>query len=154
MQLLTVMLASCSSDEPALNADAPSNEQGAVSSGFAQFDIKLPQTSANGTRAVSYEEGTAQEYAVTNGKIIVFKEAATEAAATFVCTADLNGMNWSAATPGEITTTSATVAQLSNINLTDNSTYAVVIVLNYDNTFKFPQQTKLSVHGLKLPRAV
>ena len=132
-----VMMASCSSDEPALDANAPGNDQGAVSSGFAQFDIKLPQTQG-GTRAVSYEEGTPDEYAVTNGKIIVFKKAATEAAATFVCTADLTGMNWSAATPGEITSTSKTVAQLSNINLTDNSQYAAVIVLNYNDQFKFP----------------
>lgn len=132
-----VMMASCSSDEPALDANVPSDNQDAVSSGFAQFDIKLPQTSG-GSRSVTYEEGTPQEYAVTNGKIIVFKKAATEAAATFVCTADLTGMNWSAAAPGEITATSTTVAQLSNINLNDGSQYAAVIVLNFNDQFKFP----------------
>lgn len=132
----TVSLASCSSDEPATNA-ASDNQETATSSGFAQFDIKLPQASAS--RAIdSYQEGTADEYAVTNGKIIVFKEAGTEAEATFVCTAELLGMNWTSATTGEITTTSSTVAELSNINLTDASTYAAVIVLNYDNTFQFP----------------
>lgn len=132
-----VMMASCSSDEPALDGQNPSDNPVEGSTGFAQFDIKLPQTSA-GTRAVSYEEGTAQEYAVANGKIIVFKKAATEAAATFVCTADLTGMNWSAATPSEITSTSTTVAQLSNIDLNDASQYAAVIVLNYNDQFKFP----------------
>ncbi|RXI22956.1 MAG: hypothetical protein C7K11_08505 [Candidatus Amulumruptor caecigallinarius] len=132
----TVTLASCSSDEPANNA-ASDNQETATSTGFAQFDIKLPQASAS--RAIdSYQEGTADEYAVTNGKIIVFKEAGTEAEATFVCTAELLGMNWTSATTGEITTTSSTVAELSNINLTDASTYAAVIVLNYDNTFQFP----------------
>ena len=130
-------VASCSNDDPAVISGVNSND-----GGFAQFDIKLPQVAASeaaeGTRAASFEQGTASEYAVKNGKIIVFKKADKEASATFVCSADLNGMNWSNGAAGEITTTSSGVAQLSNINLTDASAYGVVVVLNYANDFVFP----------------
>ncbi len=130
------MLASCSSDEPFNPGDNQQKPEEAVS-GYAKLEIKLPRTSGF-SKAPTYEEGQASEYAVNNGKIIVFKKADTEAAATFVCTAELTGMNWNANTSGEITTTSASVAQLSDINLTDNSQYAAVVVLNYNNDFNFP----------------
>lgn len=128
------LMASCSSDTP----DNPVNEQ--TVSGYAQIEIKLPTVS--GTRDMtdtSFEQGTPDEYAVKNGKIIVFKTAAGgEGNATWVCTADLSGLNFGTGADGEITTTSTSVAKLSDINLSDDSQYAAIVVLNYNDNFKFP----------------
>ena len=130
------MLASCSSDEPANKG----NETVGTESGYAMFSVSLPTVA--GTRANSYEQGDAQEYAVTNGKVLVFQKGENEAAAKFVCMADLTGMNWSAGQQGEITTNSTCVAKLSSINLSDNGVqYVAAIVLNYNpDTFVFPTE--------------
>lgn len=130
------MLASCSSDEPVNKG----NEVTGTDAGYAMFNVSLP--TVGGTRANSYEQGDAQEYAVTNGRVLVFQKGTTEADAKFVCMADLTGMNWSTGQAGEITTNSTCVAKLSNINLSDNGAqYVAAIVLNYNpDTFKFPSE--------------
>lgn len=125
-----LLLASCSNEEsvviPETNTD-----------GYAALSITLPTETM--TKAVDFEAGDADEYAVLNGRVIVFRNAATEAAATFVCTADLSGMNWSAAQAGEITTTASTTARLTNINMGDaTAQYSAVVVLNYNDSFVFP----------------
>lgn len=132
MSAACLAMASCSSDEPGVNNNA------AAEGGYVEFAISLPTD--NGTRAaVDYESGDASEYAVKNGKVIVFRKGATESAAAWVCTADLNGFNWSAANAtGEVTTTSKAVAQLQNIDLIGDAAYAAVVVLNYNADFKFP----------------
>lgn len=140
-----VMFASCSSDEPAMPGDSGQDEN---ATGFIQLDIKLPQTTGMG-RALSYEEGDASEYAVTNGRIIVFQKGATEADAVFKCYADLTGMSFGDPQKGEITTSSTTRAQLSNISLSDNSQYAAVVVLNYKNDFRFPADKETFGHWAK-----
>lgn len=130
------LLASCSSEEPVANVPAE------LVDGYASFEITLP--TSTGTRAddeqppYTFEEGTEDEYAVINGKALVFQNAGTEANATFVSMADLSGMNWSQAAAGEITTTSTCVAQLTDIDMKNPTQYSVVIVLNYNGEFKFP----------------
>lgn len=127
-------LTACSSDDaPEIN----DNNTGEPS-GYIKVDIKLPTNS--GTRAVvtEYEQGTPQEYAVSNGRLIVFKKGKTEGEATMVCVAPLTGMNFGAGQDGEITTSSSSVSQLYNISLTDASAYAGVVVLNYSDSFVFP----------------
>lgn len=132
-----VLFAACSSDEPLADNNVVAPAEG-TDTGFASFTVNLPTTPAN--RATSYETGTAQEYAVLNGKVLIFQNVAgSEADAKFVCMGDLSGMNWSAAQGGEITTSSKSVAQLTDINLTDASvTYSAAVVLNYGSDFTFP----------------
>ena len=128
-----VALAACSSDAPDVNGNG---QQPAA--GYVQIDIKLPTVSGSRGVASSFEEGLAQEYAVSNGKIVVFKKGADEGAATAVCTAPLSGMSWGAGQSGEITTSSSSVAQLSNISMGDDTKYCALVVLNYNDNFEFP----------------
>lgn len=134
------LFAACSSDEPlATTVDNAQQQPVSGSTGFASFDINLPTVAGTGSRATTDEEGTPTEYAVYNGKVLVFQKGATEGDAKFVCMGDLSGMRWSDAAAGEVTTSSSSVARLDNINLKDNDVkYAAVVVLNYTDDFVFP----------------
>lgn len=77
------MLAACSDDIVTDNGEN-SEEKAPNASGYLAVEIKLPQES--GTRAGNnddFTDGTANEYAVNNAMIVVFK-GANEKAATFV----------------------------------------------------------------------
>lgn len=129
-----LMMASCAGNEPE-NVNGAQGTEGEIS--YIALSVNLPV--ADATRAESFEAGETQEYAVVNGKILVFQDAASESAATFVCSADLKGMNWSNPANGEITTSSDGVAELTNINLKDAAVkYSAVVVLNYSENFAFP----------------
>lgn len=130
------VMASCSNDnEPNGNEVLPLGTE----SGYVSVGINLPTVAGTGSRAVTEAQGTASEYAVANGRIIVFQKASSESAATFVCMSELNGLSWGNATSGEVTVAGKGVTKLSNINLSDNAyQYSAVVVLNYNDSFVWP----------------
>lgn len=135
------LLASCSSEEPIVEngANNGTNTPAGNATGYASFTINLPTAKAGFGRAHELDEGTAQEYAVANGKALIFQNADTEDNAVFVCMDELTSMTWTGNSAADINTTSTSTAQLWNIDLAGTTQYSVVIVLNYDNdNFVFP----------------
>lgn len=131
------MAASCSNDEPNITPVPEGND-----SGYISLSIGMPTVDSPASRAdAAYDQGTEDEYAVRNGRIIVFLRGASEADAQCVCVSDLSGMSWSAGAAGEITTSSRAVAHLGNIDMTNNAAqYSAIVVLNYADNFVFPTQ--------------
>lgn len=125
------MLASCSSDEPANQQPAQGTD-----SGYVSFEINLP--TVNGSRAYSYDAGSADEYAVNNAKIYLWQKTA-DGDPVYVSEADIYGMNWSAKDEGDVTTTSKATAKINSVNLNDNDIqYQALVVLNVPSNFIAP----------------
>lgn len=71
MAAMLALAASCSENELGESGGTGANENGPH---YATFTIKLPTT--NGTRAdgePTYDDGTADEYAVNNATLLVFR---------------------------------------------------------------------------------
>lgn len=141
------MFAACSSDEPvqdeAVNPNAPA--VAAAGEGYVALEIKLPQVAGLGSRAdaplgtPTYDDGDAQEYAVTSGQLLVFKNGATEADAVFVSSSPLSGLSWDPAAGNQnVTTSSTAVALLSGVSVTNDDKYFGVVVLNASDDFPMP----------------
>lgn len=127
LAVIAAMTASCSSNEDLVNGGNGSSE---VENGtaYASFKINLPTTS--GTRAVSdgtpgFNEGTAAEYEVKNGTILIF-DAKTD---QFVTSADLGTMNpWTDVNENGVTTAAIATVQLTNVSV--KGTYKALVLLN------------------------
>lgn len=121
------MTASCSSNNDLVNGGNGSSE---VENGtaYASFKINLPTTS--GTRAVpdgtpDFNEGTAAEYEVKNGTILIF-DAKTD---QFVTSADLGTMNpWTDVNENGVTTAAIATVKLSDVSV--KGTYKALVLLN------------------------
>lgn len=124
---IAAMTASCSSNNDLVNGGNGSSE---VENGtaYASFKINLPTTS--GTRAVpdgtpDFNEGTAAEYEVKNGTILIF-DATTD---KFVTSADLGTMNpWTDVNENGVTTAAIATVQLTNVSV--KGTYKALVLLN------------------------
>ena len=124
------MTASCSSNNELVNGG---NGSGKVVNGtaYASFKINLP-TTTGGTRAddptpgtPSFDHGTAAEYEVKNGTILIF-DATTE---QFVTSADLGTMNpWTDVKTDGVTTSAIATVQLSGVSVKGN--YKALVLLN------------------------
>ena len=127
LAVIAAMTASCSSNNDLVNGGNGSSE---VENGtaYASFKINLPTTS--GTRAVpegtpDFNEGTAAEYEVKNGTILIF-DATTD---KFVTSADLGTMNpWTDVKADGVTTAAIATVKLSNVSVTGN--YNALVLLN------------------------
>lgn len=127
LAVIAAMTASCSSNNDLVNGGNGSSE---VENGtaYASFKINLPTTS--GTRAVpdgtaDFNEGTAAEYEVKNGTILIF-DAKTD---QFVTSADLGTMNpWTDVKTEGVTTAAIATVQLSGVSV--NGTYKALVLLN------------------------
>ena len=127
LAVIAAMTASCSSNNDLVNGGNGSSE---VENGtaYASFKINLPTTS--GTRAVpegtpGFNEGTAAEYEVKNGTILIF-DATTD---KFVTSADLGTMNpWTDVKADGVTTAAIATVKLSNVSVTGN--YNALVLLN------------------------
>lgn len=127
LAVIAAMTASCSSNNDLVNGGNASSE---VENGtaYASFKINLPTTS--GTRAVSdgtpgFNEGTAAEYEVKNGTILIF-DAKTD---QFVTSADLGTMNpWTDVNENGVTTAAIATVQLTNVSV--KGTYKALVLLN------------------------
>ena len=129
LAVIAAMTASCSSNNDLVNGGNGSSE---VENGtaYASFKINLPTTS--GTRAdvdpdgtPGFNEGTAAEYEVKNGTILIF-DATTE---QFVTSADLGTMNpWTDVKTGGVTTAAIATVPLTNVSV--KGTYKALVLLN------------------------
>lgn len=133
LAVLAAMTASCSSNNDLVNGG---NGSGEVENGtaYASFKINLPTTS--GTRAdvpkpgtPSFDHGTAAEYEVKNGTILIF-DATTD---KFVTSAELGNMNpWTDVKTDGVTTAAIATVKLSNVSVTGN--YNALVLLNNNTT--------------------
>lgn len=127
LAVIAAMTASCSSNNDLVNGGNGSSE---VENGtaYASFKINLPTTS--GTRAVpdgtpGFNEGTAAEYEVKNGTILIF-DAKTD---QFVTSADLGTMNpWTDVKADGVTTAAIATVKLPGVSVTGN--YNALVLLN------------------------
>ena len=126
MAVMATALVGCSSNDN-LN---PNPNEGADKAGtaYASFKINLPTTS--GTRAAddgkpTFAEGTADEYEVKNGTILIF-----DTDGKFVESAELGTMNpWTKDTdPNGVTTAAAATVQLHNVKV--GTSYKALVLLN------------------------
>lgn len=146
LAVIAAMTASCSSNNDLVNGGNGSSE---VENGtaYASFKINLPTTS--GTRAVpdgtpDFKEGTAAEYEVKNGTILIF-DANTD---QFVTSAELGTMNpWTDVKNDGVTTAAIATVKLSGVTVKGN--YKALVLLN--NDFDVTATTKKV--KVKLPTA-
>lgn len=130
MAVMATALVACSS-----NDDLASNGKdnvGKTGEAYASFRINLPTTS--GTRAddpkpgtPSFDGGTAKEYEVKNGTILIFDKAGN-----FVTSAQLGNMNpWTDVKSDDgVTTAAIATVQLSGVKVGGN--YQALVLLNND----------------------
>lgn len=133
LAVIAAMTASCSSNNELVNGGNGSgeNENGTA---YASFKINLPTTS--GTRAddpkpgtPSFDHGTAAEYEVKNGTILIF-DATTD---KFVTSAELGTMNpWTDVKADGVTTAAIATVKLSDVSVTGN--YNALVLLNNNTT--------------------
>lgn len=123
--VMATALVSCSSSDDITPNANEGNQTGAA---YASFKINLPTTS--GTRAAddgkpTFAEGTADEYEVKNGTILIF-----DTDGKFVEFADLGTMNpWTKDTdPNGVTTAAAATVQLHNVKV--GTSYKALVLLN------------------------
>ena len=126
MAVMATALVGCSSNDN-LNPN-PNDNAGKAGTAYASFKINLPTTS--GTRAAddgkpTFAEGTADEYEVKNGTILIF-----DTDGKFVESAELGTMNpWTKDTdPNGVTTAAAATVQLHNVKV--GTSYKALVLLN------------------------
>ena len=126
MAVMATALVGCSSNDN-LAPDGKDNA-GKPGEAYASFTINLPTTS--GTRATdgepSFDEGTAKEYEVKNGTILIFDKDGK-----YVTSAQLGTMNpWTPVKTEGVTTAAITTVQLSGVKV--GGDYQALVLLNND----------------------
>lgn len=129
MAVMATALVACSSNDDLASNGHEGNQTGEA---YASFRINLPTT--NGTRAddpkpgtPSFDGGTAKEYEVKNGTILIFDKAGN-----FVTSAQLGNMNpWTDVKSDDgVTTAAIATVQLSGVKVGGN--YQALVLLNND----------------------
>ena len=128
MAVMATALVGCSSNDN-LNPNANDNA-GKAGEAYASFKINLPTVS--GTRAVDpntgteFDGGTAAEYEVKNGTIIIFDNSGK-----FVESAELGTMNpWTDVKKDGVTTAAIATVKLNKVSVGGN--YQALVLLNND----------------------
>ena len=127
MAVMATVLVACSSNDDLASNGHEGNQAGEA---YASFRINLPTTT--GTRAdnpkpgtPSFDGGTAKEYEVKNGTILIF-DATTE---KFVTSANLGTMNpWTDVKTNGVTTSAIATVKLENVKVGGN--YKALVLLN------------------------
>lgn len=127
MAVMATALVACSSNDDLTSNGHEGNQTGEA---YASFRINLPTTT--GTRAddpkpgtPSFDGGTAKEYEVKNGTILIF-DADTE---KFVTSANLGTMNpWTDVKTNGVTTSAIATVKLENVKVGGN--YKALVLLN------------------------
>lgn len=128
MAVIATALVACSSNDDLASNGHEGNQTGEA---YASFRINLPTTS--GTRAddpkpgtPSFDEGTAAEYEVKNGTILIFDNAGK-----FVTSAQLGTMNpWTDVKSDGVTTAAIATVQLNGVKV--GGDYQALVLLNND----------------------
>ncbi len=153
LAVIAAMTASCSSNNDLVNGGNGSSEN-ETGTAYASFKINLPTTS--GTRAdnpeepkqgtPSFEYGTAAEYEVKNGTILIF-DANTD---QFVTSAELGTMNpWTDVKNDGVTTAAIATVKLSGVTV--KGKYKALVLLN--NDFDVTATTTTKKVKVRLPTA-
>ena len=131
LAVIAAMTASCSSNNELVNGG---NGSGEVENGtaYASFKINLP-TTTGGTRAddptpgtPSFEHGTAAEYEVKNGTILIFDKDGK-----FVESANLGTMNpWTNVKENGVTTAAIATVKLTKVSVSSTDKYKALVLLN------------------------
>ena len=128
MAVMATALVGCSSNDN-LNPN-PNDNAGKAGEAYASFKINLPTT--NGTRAVDpktgteFDGGTAAEYEVKNGTILIFDNSGK-----FVESVPLGTMNpWTDVKKDGVTTAAIATVKLNNVSVGGN--YQALVLLNND----------------------
>lgn len=128
MAVMATALVGCSSNDN-LNPN-PNDNAGKAGTAYASFKINLPTT--NGTRAVDpktgteFDGGTAAEYEVKNGTILIFDNSGN-----FVESVPLGTMNpWTDVKKDGVTTAAIATVKLNNVSVGGN--YQALVLLNND----------------------
>ena len=147
MAVMATALVGCSSNDN-LAPDGKDNA-GKPGEAYASFTINLPTTTGTGTRGdgdptpgtPSFVEGTAAEYEVKNGTILIFDNSGN-----FVESAELGTMNpWTKKTDENgVTTAAAATVQLSKVQIGES--YQALVLLN-NNTNTAEQKVTLPSDG-------
>ena len=132
MAVMATALVGCSSNDN-LAPDGKDNV-GKTGEAYASFTINLPTTTGTGTRGdeavkdgtPSFDEGTAAEYEVKNGTILIFDKEGK-----YVTSAQLGTMNpWTPVKKDGVTTAAITTVQLSGVKV--GGDYQALVLLNND----------------------
>ncbi len=143
LAVIAAMTASCSSNED-LGTAGPGTGNNEAGVGYAAFTINLPSTSgstsgARGTRAAddgkpTFNGGDANEYAVNDATLLVFKKDGTDY--KFKEAVELGNMEpWTKKDPANqgITTTAKMTAKLTSASVGSEDYYALILLNNnYD----------------------
>ena len=128
MAVMATALVGCSSNDN-LNPN-PNEGAGKAGEAYASFKINLPTT--NGTRAVDpktgteFDGGTAAEYEVKNGTILIFDNSGK-----FVEKVELGTMNpWTDVKKDGVTTAAIATVKLNKVSVGGN--YQALVLLNND----------------------
>lgn len=133
-----LIMVSCSSDEPA------ADNGGNVPSGPGYLSVKINLPSTTGSRAVTYEEGLANEYSVKDAVMYVWKKVGNnEKDYTFVTSADLGKPVPEYPSNIEDVYSDFTVlAELQQLLKSDgNEYYALVLLNSQSGDFEVSQPT-------------
>lgn len=130
LAVIAAMTASCSSNNDLVNGGNGSGEN-ETGTAYASFKINLPTTS--GTRALGdpdgtpdFNEGTAAEYEVKNGTILIFDKDGK-----FVESAKLGTMNpWTDVKSDGVTTAAIATVKLEHVSV--GGKYKALVLLNND----------------------
>lgn len=130
LAVIAAMTASCSSNNDLVNGGG--NGENETGASYASFKINLPTTS--GTRAddskpgtPSFNHGTAAEYEVKNGTILIFDKDGK-----FVESAELGTMNpWTDVKSDGVTTAAIATVKLEHVSVSANN-YKALVLLNND----------------------
>ena len=138
MAVVATALVGCSSSDD-LATDVKGNEN-KTEAAYASFKINLPTT--NGTRAVNpktgteFDGGTAAEYEVKNGTILIF-DATTD---KFVTRVELGTMNPWTADKDDNGVTTAAIATVKLTGVSTTGSYKALVLLN-NNSETTPKVT-------------
>lgn len=132
MAVMATALVGCSSNDDLTSNGHEGNQTGEA---YASFRINLPTTT--GTRAddptpgtPSFEHGTAAEYEVKNGTILIFDNSGN-----FVESVDLGTMNpWTDVKTNGVTTSAIATVKLEHVSLGENNYKALVLLNNNSGT--------------------
>lgn len=135
LAVIAAMTASCSSNNDLVTGGGNGSSENENGTAYASFKINLP-TTTGGTRAddptpgtPSFDHGTAAEYEVKNGTILIF-DATTD---KFVTSAELGTMNpWTNVKADGVTTAAIATVKLSDVSVTGN--YNALVLLNNNTT--------------------
>lgn len=128
LAVIAAMTASCSSNNDLVNGGGNSSSEVENGTAYASFKINLPTTS--GTRATegepSFDHGTAAEYEVKNGTILIFDKDGK-----FVESAKLGTMNpWTDVKSDGVTTAAIATVKLEHVSV--GGKYKALVLLNND----------------------